>query len=191
MARKVNSTKRLRTRRPAPSRGTKKAKKVECEVVEDSSYADEMRDAAAETASELLGQASQIIYDCEAYIEDDDQESIENALSELDCIRDSLEDCAEDGWDGFRSAIEDLSNEAWNVGLAWPQNPSMYCDFDLVSPDDVENSISSVWILSEDADEIREMSDRLRMTFKEMVHDLLRLGKKHYAKRLSKKQRYV
>lgn len=78
---------------------------------------------ATDKANECLSDAYDLIARFEYGEEDNYGEPIdeEGLISELDCIRSELDDCAEDGWRGYRDAMDALSNRLWKIGVAWPQ----------------------------------------------------------------------
>ena len=94
----------------------------------------------------------------------------EDLISELDCIRDDLQDCSEDGWRGFRDAMDELSNRLWLNGVAWPQFLPACCWADIVEPEDVKIKIHSTYVYEEDFQAIRKFSDELQCTFKAAVN---------------------
>ena len=100
--------------------------------------------------------------------------------SELDCIRDELQDCSEDGWRGFRDAMDELSNRLWLMGVAWPQFLPACCWADIVEPEDVKMEIHCTYVYEEDFQAIRRFSDELQCTFKAAVNELVVRGIKSY-----------
>ena len=104
----------------------------------------------------------------------------EDLISKLDCIRDDLQDCSEDGWRGFRDAMDELSNRLWLIGVAWPQFLPACCWADIVEPEDVKIKIHSTYVYEEDFLAIRKFSDELQCTFKAAVNELVVRGIKSY-----------
>ena len=104
----------------------------------------------------------------------------EELISDLDCIRDELQDCSEDGWSGFRDAMDELSNRLWLIGVAWPQFLPACCWADIVEPEDVKMKIHCTYVYEEDYQAIREFSDELKCTFKAAVNELVVRGIKSY-----------
>ena len=127
--------------------------------------------AASEDAEDYLRRAETLISNFEYDEEDEYGEVIdeETLLTELYCIHDKLLDCDEDGWDGYRDAMDALSNRLWQIGVAWPQSiPLSWADE--VHPEDLKMEISPTCLYREDLLAIREFSDNLKCTFKEAVH---------------------
>ena len=132
---------------------------------------------AGEYAADALSRAHCLIDEFE--MSDGEMEE-EYLISELDCIRDDLQDCSEDGWRGFRDAMDELSNRLWLIGVAWPQFLPACCWADIVEPEDVKIKIRSTYVYEEDYQAIREFSDELGCTFKAAVNELVVRGIKSY-----------
>ncbi len=132
---------------------------------------------ATEEAEYALSDARNLIYE---YEESDGEMEEEDLLSDLDCIRDRLDDCAEDGWPGYRDAMDDLSNELWFKGIAWPQQLPIWSWADVVDPEDVKIPIHDTCLYEDDFLAIRKFSDKIRRTFKDTVHELMVRGMKSY-----------
>jgi hypothetical protein len=125
-----------------------------------------------EHAMSALNEAYNRIYE----FEENDCEDEDALIEDLDCIRSTLDDCAEDGWDGYRDEIDALSNRLWLLGVAWPQFLPVWSMADVVQPEDVDKGIRHTYIYEDDFKAIREFSDMYHCTFKEAAHELLRRG---------------
>ena len=110
----------------------------------------------------------------------DDEMEEEDLISELDCIRDELQDCSDDGWRGFRDAMDELSNRLWLIGVAWPQFLPACCWADIVEPEDVKIKIHGTYVYEEDFQAIIKFSDELQCTFKAAVNELVVRGINSY-----------
>ncbi len=128
-------------------------------------------------AEDALSRAHGLIDEFE--MSDDEMEE-EDLISELDCIRDELQDCSDDGWRGFRDAMDELSNRLWLIGVAWPQFLPACCWADIVEPEDVKTKIHCTYVYEEDFQAIRKFSDELKCTFKAAVNELVVRGIKSY-----------
>ncbi len=132
---------------------------------------------AEEYAEDALCRAHGLIDEFEM---SDDEMDEDELISELDCIRSELQDCSEDGWGGFRDAMDELSNRLWLIGVAWPQFLPACCWADIVEPEDVKMKIHCTYVYEEDYQAIREFSDELKCTFKAAVNELVVRGIKSY-----------
>ena len=132
---------------------------------------------AGEYAADALSRAHCLIDEFE--MSDDEMEE-EELISELDCIRDELQDCSDDGWRGFRDAMDELSNRLWLIGVAWPQFLPACCNADIVAPEDIETKIRGTYLYEEDFKAIRKYSDEIQCTFKAAVHELVARGIESY-----------
>ena len=165
---------------PKPPRRLAVESKKESEAERKQREEKEMKEyiARAEAdAEDALSRAHGLIDEFEM----SDGEMEEDELtSELDCIRDELQDCSEDGWSGFRDAMDELSNRLWLIGVAWPQFLPACCWADIVEPEDVKIKIHGTYVYEEDYQAIREFSDELGCTFKAAVNELVVRGIKSY-----------
>ena len=130
-----------------------------------------------ESADYAVGRAHDLISEFE--MSDGEMEE-EELISELDCIRDELQDYSEDGWRGFRDAMDELSNRLWLIGVAWPQFLPACCNADIVAPEDIETKIRGTYLYEEDFKAIRKYSDEIQCTFKAAVHELVVRGIESY-----------
>ena len=124
---------------------------------------------ACEDAEEWLARADSLISDF-LYGEEIDEERL---ISELDYIHSELGECDDAGWTGYRDAMDALSNQLWQNGVAWPQHLPYWSWADVVSPEDLEREISPTCLFRDDLLEIRRYADELKCTFKEAVHKLI------------------
>ena len=97
----------------------------------------------------------------------------ERLISELDCIHTELGEYDEEGWTGYRDAMDALSNRLWQNGVAWPQHLPYWSWADEVRPEDLEREISPTCLFRDDLLEIRRYADELKCTFKEAAHKLI------------------
>ena len=135
---------------------------------------------ATENAEGYLADAYDLIVRFEHGEEDDFVEPIdeENLLSELNYIRDKLDDCADDGWDDYRDAMDALSNRLWKIGVAWPQYLPPCSWADEVHPEDVKKEITETALYREDLLAIRSYGDSILCRFKDAVHLLVEHARK-------------
>ena len=132
-------------------------------------------------AEDLLSDADSLIA---RYLEDgayEDPIAEEDLISELDCIRSELDDCEDDGWAGYRDAMDSLSNRLWKIGVAWPQSLPYWSWADVVLPKDLKREISETALYRDDLLAIRSFSDVLKCRFKEAVHILVEHARKTIA----------
>ena len=166
--------------RQKPPRSLLAESKKESEAERKKREEREMKECIARAeadAEDALSRAHCLIGDFE--MSDGEMEE-EELISELDCIRDELQDYSEDGWDGFRDAMDELSNRLWLIGVAWPQFLPACCWADIVEPEDVKIKIHGTYVYEEDFQAIREFSDELKYTFKAAVNELVVRGIKSY-----------
>ena len=79
----------------------------------------------------------------------------------------------EEGWLGYRDAMDEISNRLWQNGVAWPQQLPYWSWADVVRPEDLKREISQTCLFRDDLLEIRRYADELKCTFKEGVHKLI------------------
>ena len=130
---------------------------------------EEIADSAVASTTFLINEYELSDFDTE----EERLEAEEDLISELNCIRDTLDDCADDGWKGYRSEMDCLSNMMWRLGIAWPQFLPAWSWADVVEPEDVATEISRVDIYDDDFNAILAFSDNFRCTFKAGVHMLV------------------
>lgn len=137
-----------------------------------------------EDLSCVLSDAEQCISEYEDVLHDGEvtPEATDALVSDMNCIRDRLEDFADDGWEGYRNAIEEFSNRLWLLRVAWPQYLPPWHVADTVDPADIGKDIRMAWIYEDDFFAIRKMSDDQKMNFKDMVKELVELGRHKYGK---------
>jgi len=128
---------------------------------------------AIEQADECIGRAYSLIDRFEDDGQFEEPLDEEELISELDCIRDELEDCSEDGWRGYRDEMDALSNRLWKIGVAWPQFLPYSSWADVVRPEDLKDEIQETCLYRDDLLAIRRFSDALKCRFKEAVHILV------------------
>lgn len=130
---------------------------------------------ACEEAEECLARADSLISDFLSGEENLDGEVIdeERLVSELDCIHSELGEYDEEGWLGYRDAMDEISNRLWQNGVAWPQQLPYWSWADVVRPEDLKREISQTCLFRDDLLEIRRYADELKCTFKEGVHKLI------------------
>ena len=172
---KANKNQKKTALRVKPPR--RLAEKSEKEKAEAEKRWKEFVAHTTESADYAVGRAHDLISEFE--MSDDEMEE-EELISELDCIRDELQDCSDDGWRGFRDAMDELSNRLWLIGVAWPQFLPACCWADIVEPEDVKMKIHCTYVYEEDYQAIREFSDELGCTFKAAVNELVVRGIKSY-----------
>ena len=132
---------------------------------------------ATQYAEDALCRAHGLIDEFEMSDGEMDEDELD---SELNCIRDELEDYSEDGWRGFRDAMDELSNRLWLMGVAWPKYLPVWSWADVVDPEDVKIKIHCTYVYEKDFLAIRKFSDELRCTFKVAVNELVVRGLKSY-----------
>lgn len=177
---KANEKSKKKPPMPKPPRRLAVESKKESEVERkkrEEKEEEEYIARAEEYAEDALCRAHGLIDEFEM---SDDEMDEDELISELDCIRDELQDCSDDGWRGFRDAMDELSNRLWLIGVAWPQFLPACCWADIVEPEDVKIKIRSTYVYEEDYQAIREFSDELGCTFKAAVNELVVRGIKSY-----------
>lgn len=177
---KANEKSKKKPPMPKPPRRLAVESKKESEVERKKREEKEKEEyiaRAEEYAEDALCRAHGLIDEFEM---SDDEMDEDELISELDCIRDELQDCSDDGWRGFRDAMDELSNRLWLIGVAWPQFLPACCWADIVEPEDVKIKIRSTYVYEEDYQTIREFSDELGCTFKAAVNELVVRGIKSY-----------
>ena len=152
------------------AKGKKRARKTpECVVLPDPS----------EEAESFVADAYDLInrYEC---VEEDDFGDVvdeEKLIEWLNHIRGELEVLADDGWEGYRDAMDALSNRLWKIGIAWPQHiPCSWADE--VYPEDLKKKISETALYRDDLLAIRRYGDRILCRFKDTVHLLVEHARK-------------
>ena len=177
---KANEKSKKKMPMPKPPRSISAESKKESEAERRKREEKAMQESiarAGEYAADALSRAHGLIDEFE--MSDGEMEE-EELISELDCIRDELQDYSEDGWDGFRDAMDELSNRLWLIGVAWPQFLPACCWADIVEPEDVKIKIHGTYVYEEDFQTIRKFSDELQCTFKAAVNELVVRGIKSY-----------
>lgn len=172
---KANTNQKKTALRVKPPR--RLAEKSEKEKAEAEKRWKEFVARTTESADYAVGRAHDLISEFE--MSDGEMEE-EELISELDCIRDELQDYSEDGWRGFRDAMDELSNRLWLIGVAWPQFLPACCNADIVAPEDIETKIRGTYLYEEDFKAIRKYSDEIQCTFKAAVHELVARGIESY-----------
>ena len=128
---------------------------------------------AIEQAEACIDRAYSLIAEFEDKELYDEPISEEELISELNYIRDQLDDCTDDGWDGYRDAMDALSNRLWKIGVAWPRYLPWWSWADVVCPKDLQDEISETCLYRDDLLAIRSFGDALKCRFKEAVHILV------------------
>ena len=172
---KANTNQKQTALRVKPPR--RLAEKSEKEKAEAEKRWKEFVARTTESADYAVGRAHDLISEFE--MSDGEMEE-EELISELDCIRDELQDYSEDGWRGFRDAMDELPNRLWLIGVAWPQFLPACCNADIVAPEDIETKIRGTYLYEEDFKAIRKYSDEIQCTFKAAVHELVARGIESY-----------
>ena len=138
--------------------------------------------SATEEAESFVAEAYELInlYEC---VEEDDYGNVvdeERLIERLDEIHAEFGELADDGWEGYRDAMDALSNRLWKIGIAWPQH-ILSSWADEVYPEDLKKEISETALYREDLLAIRRYGDRILCRFKDTVHLLVEHARKTIA----------
>ncbi len=131
-------------------------------------------------AEEYIAVANDLIDRYELGEEDDYGNPVdeERLIARMYEIHSELGELEEEGWEGYRDAMDALSNRLWQVGIAWPQHLPYWSWADVVLPEDLKMEISSTCIYQKDLIAIRKYADSQMWRFKDTVHLLVEHARK-------------